>query len=555
MGKPWPFTQQNVSRWVVWCVLILFFCFTTLVVVAAENTRSGVVAAQAGGWENAQDSFQRAASLVEFFSWVTFHKSRDIEFWRFGLIVARNVSQYQLRISDAGPAEPVLLSDEVAQIVHTARPMAELWPRTVAARWLINSQLNQSEKAALSTSLGWLQDHSQIFDWLTNSLNFWRHGQRKILVLLQNSDELRPTGGFMGSYAVVEFVDGKLAPIVITDIYAPAGQLAGYVAAPPGVKEYLSSGQGWGLPDANWSPDFPTSARDIQLFMTKAKQPEFDAVVALNLRVFERVLECTGPLLLPDQKITLTAQNVGQLARADRTSFFAGSYQKPQLLQNFATQLKLTLSELSMSQKIALFRILIEQAQQKNIQVFAKDRDTQQLSQIFGISGELPQTHPVNELLFAAVEANVGINKVNRFVERTFAFQQQQPHSVDAILTFTNTSSDQDYVQYLRLVSLSSVSVSEISINGVPAPRIDTTPLTTSSGKVYSQTGFLVAVPRGQTSTVQATLTDASSVLFQTLWVWKQAGIPPTPVQIISGKTTRNTLLQTDVSLSLGNSP
>src|SRR5579859_7780532 len=85
----------------------------------------------------------------------------------------------------------------------------------------------------------------------------------RYVILFQNSEELRATGGFMGSYALVELQNGRLTKLDIQDIYQPDGQFYGFVEAPPGVKDYLSSGKGLRLPDANWSPDFPTSAAAI----------------------------------------------------------------------------------------------------------------------------------------------------------------------------------------------------------------------------------------------------------------------------------------------------
>lgn len=79
------------------------------------------------------------------------------------------------------------------------------------------------------------------------------------LVLLQNNMELRPTGGFIGSFALLTFNKGQLLDFEVRDVYSTDGQLKGHVEPPTELKEHLGEA-GWYLRDSNWDPDFPTSA-------------------------------------------------------------------------------------------------------------------------------------------------------------------------------------------------------------------------------------------------------------------------------------------------------
>lgn len=80
--------------------------------------------------------------------------------------------------------------------------------------------------------------------------------RQTILVLLQNNMELRPTGGFIGSYALLNFFQGKLVDFEVYDVYEADGQLRGHAEPPADLKQYLGE-DGWYLRDANWSPLFP----------------------------------------------------------------------------------------------------------------------------------------------------------------------------------------------------------------------------------------------------------------------------------------------------------
>ena len=88
-------------------------------------------------------------------------------------------------------------------------------------------------------------------------------GPRRYLVLTQNPAELRPTGGYTGSYGIIAFDRGKITERTFQDVFLldlpwdypfvkPPTELANYLLGPK---------QPWQLADANWSPDFPTSAQ------------------------------------------------------------------------------------------------------------------------------------------------------------------------------------------------------------------------------------------------------------------------------------------------------
>lgn len=130
-----------------------------------------------------------------------------------------------------------------------------------------------------------------------SALELLMTGNHRLVVLLQNSDELRATGGFMGSYAVIELNEGVIHQLHVQDIYVPDGQFTGFVTAPPGAAEYLSSGKGLRLPDSNWYPDFPTSAQSVMQFFALGKETQIKTIVAINVEVVEELLNITGPII------------------------------------------------------------------------------------------------------------------------------------------------------------------------------------------------------------------------------------------------------------------
>ena len=155
----------------------------------------------------------------------------------------------------------------------------------------------------------------------------------RILVLFQNNFELRPTGGFLGSYAMVDLERGVVRNIRVQDIYAPDGQVEGYIEAPPPVKEYLFQSGGWKLRDANWDPNFPDSAKTIAWFFEKGGYDSIDAVVAINFSLVQDVLRVLGPVELPDYHLTVDENSVYQFAQVQaEKDFFPGATHKSDAL-------------------------------------------------------------------------------------------------------------------------------------------------------------------------------------------------------------------------------
>jgi hypothetical protein len=88
----------------------------------------------------------------------------------------------------------------------------------------------------------------------------------RYLVLFQNNSESRPTGGFIGSFLIVDVNDGNITKTEFHDIYEYDGQLNEKIDAP---NEITALTDNWRMRDANYSPDFAVSAKKIAWFLEK----------------------------------------------------------------------------------------------------------------------------------------------------------------------------------------------------------------------------------------------------------------------------------------------
>jgi hypothetical protein len=131
-------------------------------------------------------------------------------------------------------------------------------------------------------------------------------GPRKYLVLFQNNAEIRPTGGFIGSYALIDVLDGKITDLFINDVFNIDGQLVDKIIPPKPIQKISTA---WSLHDANWFFDYPSSAQKISWFYEKAGGATVDGVIAITPAILGKMLELTGEISLPGYDVKLTKDN------------------------------------------------------------------------------------------------------------------------------------------------------------------------------------------------------------------------------------------------------
>ena len=119
-----------------------------------------------------------------------------------------------------------------------------------------------------------------------------------IVILFQNSSEMRPGGGFIGSYAHLALIKGGLSNLEVNDIYDTDGQLTVKVIPPEQLQTITTD---WGARDANWFLNFPTSANKVTKFLEASRiyqdrNINFSGVIAINDTVIRDLLNILGPI-------------------------------------------------------------------------------------------------------------------------------------------------------------------------------------------------------------------------------------------------------------------
>jgi len=385
--------------------------------------------------------------------------------------------------------------------------------------------------------------------------------EKTYLVLFQNNMELRPGGGFIGSYGILKLNKGKITEFSIHDVYDADGELKGHVEPPFAIRRHLPSAH-WYLRDSNFDVDFIKSALSSSNFLNVETGEKVSGVIGVDVSFVKNVLRAIGPVHVIDYKETVDENNLYILTQSHaEKNFFPGSTQKKDFLRSLY---KAMLTKIS-TENIPYFSIaqaISDSLVQKHL-LFAFNDNTQKIFTVNGWSsalfdGRLGNENSINDFL-GINEANLGVNKVNYFVKRKVdqSVKIEPDGSLFGIvdLSYKNTSTSWpggDYKNYLRIILPIDTSITSIFINDVSQSIIDAVtdfqiyedknfkaPLglevekTVESEKtVY---GFLVNMPVGELVkikiqyTIPRQKTFASNNFSYSLKLFKQPGVDSLP--------------------------
>lgn len=217
------------------------------------------------------------------------------------------------------------------------------------------------------------------------------NGPRKFLFLFQNNQEMRATGGFIGSYGIIEIADGRLKKLMVDDIYNPDGQLRARVIPPEPIQKMSAV---WTMHDANWFPDFPTSAEKVSWFYEKTGGPTVDGVIAITPDVIQKLLAVTGPIEMPEYDTSVDEGNFVEKTQQEVEVDYDKDENKP---KKFLADLTPKILEhvfgandaFAMAKTASIFNSAL---QEKHLLIYSKNFNIQKLLSSQKWSGEILNT-------------------------------------------------------------------------------------------------------------------------------------------------------------------
>lgn len=362
---------------------------------------------------------------------------------------------------------------------------------------------------------------------------FGEGGSKNYVVVLQNSQELRPTGGFIEAVALLSFADGSISGVETYSSYQLDSRIQKHITPPEDLQQILGEQQWW-LRDANWFPDGPKTADEIARFAhsTIGKKP--DGVIILNTLSLPAILAATGPIEMPEFNEVLTDKNI-----AERLEFHT---ELPHQVVEAKTEYRgallkalfAKLGQLSDEQTLAFLDVIHRELDNRQLLLYSVDPDIQQSFAQFGWVGSFAFPScpaPFNEHHcetdgIAQIETNVGVNRANAYIERAVTHNiALTPEGATHVHSITWENRAQvpawpkgDYRVYLRLYVPRQVSSVSATLDGKPVAQQE---IRRVSSQNSEEIGLVVVVPVKEKATLAVTYTtplsltaDPSSYLF-----------------------------------------
>jgi hypothetical protein len=236
-----------------------------------------------------------------------------------------------------------------------------------------------------------------------------RHPHR-YLILLQNNNEIRATGGFIGSYAIIDISEGEIINLQVEDVYDIDGSYGGYIEPPEGLRDFVDN---WRFRDSNYSPDFAVSGAKAKWFLEKQGGPGADTVIAINQGLLRDMLEISGPVQV-GRFGKLNSENYNLLLSYVIEGKVWGPEDPKHILKVFIPAFKESILK---EQNIgAIGSKLYRALQQKHIMMYSSDPQIQNLFDSAGLSGRVYITQEKEDYL-SVINTSVGGTKSDKFVE------------------------------------------------------------------------------------------------------------------------------------------
>jgi len=246
---------------------------------------------------------------------------------------------------------------------------------------------------------------------------------KRYLLVFQNNSELRASGGFIGSFAIVDFAQGELI-----NIEAPGG---GSYDTDAGLLKKIKSPEplsliraDWHFWDANWWPDWPTSARKLAWFYENSDGATVDGVISLTPTVMERLLKIIGPIDMRDKYgLVIDADNFWLETQKLAEQKPNVTKEPKKIIGDLMNKLLAELPKrLSQDNLVPLLKAVEQSLADKNILFYFTDSALQSQAEAFGWAGIISDT---SGDYLNVVNTNIAGGKSDRKIKQQIIHQAQ----------------------------------------------------------------------------------------------------------------------------------
>jgi len=322
------------------------------------------------------------------------------------------------------------------------------------------------------------------------------NGTKKYLILFQNNSELRPTGGFPGTYAVVTFKDGRLAGFLVDDVYNLDGQLKENIIPPKPLQHITPN---WGMRDANWFIDFSVSAQKTMEFFNKEAGYDIDGVITMSPRMISDILKVVGPIEMPEYGFSINDENFLSTIQAE-VEYGDNREQPKKVVLDMAPKLLERINSSDPGKWLDIFSVFISGLDKKDVLMYFKDLNLEQFVADKGFGGLIKNTDEDYLMItFTNVKGSKTDIVTDNSIKVSVRFEEgRMVHKIELTRQHNGGSTRYGFYNkqnpaYVRVLVPEGSELVSISGNSDPGYK----PLINYSGSDFKQDGDLLKLESG----------------------------------------------------------
>ncbi|MCB9801857.1 MAG: DUF4012 domain-containing protein [Pseudomonadales bacterium] len=434
------------------------------------------------------------------------------------------------------------LEDDLNQLTHTITTLQS--SQEIA---LADSSLSTEQKDQLAVELDTAVSSAQSFLQATPLLRSFLTSQdpQTVALLYQDSQELRPTGGFIQSVVFLTIQDGIITDTSFVSSYEVDEALSQTpVAATEEIARFLKEERLY-FRDSNWHPDFSQSGEQAMWFLQQFKPADnISLVVGVDTTTLSSIIAALDSVPLPQFNEVITSDNLSERLLSHAQTTLQPTNTTPDYTTALLQAVVQQLSQASEEKVVIILSAFINTLQTKESMVYSPNDELQQTIQSLGFDGSVISPQCPSEFAppcivdsMYQVDSNIGINKANEYLHKRInhvVTLQKERVEHERTITYTNTAQVQAWPQgvyqsFVRLYVPKGSILTNVFIDDAPVSYED---MVYYEDKNFQVFGFMMSVPVDTERLVRVTYYETkqtSDAFSYTFFEQKQPGEGSTP--------------------------
>lgn len=312
--------------------------------------------------------------------------------------------------------------------------------------------------------------------------------RKRFLILLQNEGEIRSTGGWISSYAIVGIEGGQIRELFVDDIYNADGtlEIQNKRFTPPQSLANSLEITDYSFSLVNWYPDLYEVLLESESFVSAlGKGDDLDGLLTIDISFIQKLLEEWSGIEVPGESELITSENLYPKIFEMHKEFTPGSTSKSTFLANLANEIVTKTLSSDFEEYSDITSIFEESLDEKHLQAVFKNNEATKFFDDKNWDGQLDNKYVSAPI---AIDWNWGGNKANLYLKKDYNLDitlDEKDITYTYEINVVNESSKDIYPEgryknYLRVYIPSGSKV--LGIEGMENNEYD----------IYNESGFKV---------------------------------------------------------------